>query len=267
MEFEPSQWEEIASHSKEKGLLFLSTPFSMEAVTLLEKLDMPAWKIGSGEINNLPLLERIAETGKPVLLSTGMSSWAEIDDVISFLQTITSDLAILQCTTSYPCPPEKVGLNILSQLRDRYDCPIGLSDHSGTIFPSLAGVSLGVDLIEVHAVFSRECFGPDVSSSVTIRELAQLVEGVRFIESVLNSPVDKDGQALEMKELSEIFGKSLYTRSQLPKGHVLSMDDLSFKKPGTGIPVKKVREIVGRKLLRAYDFNEQLSEVDLDEQS
>jgi N-acetylneuraminate synthase len=263
MEFTPAQWKELSDHSTEKGLMFLSSPFSMEAVTLLEELEMPAWKIGSGELANHPLLERIVQNGKPILLSTGMSSWTEIDDAVSVVQGTDSDLAIFQCTTSYPCPPDKTGLNLLSELRDRYSCPVGLSDHSGTIFPGLAAVSLGADLIEVHAVFSRECFGPDVTSSVTMKELTQLVVGVRFIEAILNSPVDKDEQAAEMEDLSKIFGKSLYTRSQLPKGHLLSMQDLSFKKPGTGIPAKRVGEILGKKLLREYKTNEQLREVDL----
>jgi N,N'-diacetyllegionaminate synthase len=264
MEFSRTQWRDLAAHALDKGLIFLSSPFSMEAVELLEELDVAAWKIGSGETSNLPMLERIAATGKPVLLSTGMSSWAEINEAISTLRNVGADLAVFQCTTSYPCPPEKIGLNILSELRARYDCPIGLSDHSGTIFPSMAAVPLGAKLIEVHTVFSKESFGPDVYSSVTIRELSQLVQGVRFIESSLSSPIDKDEQSIQMAELSRLFGKSLYTRGNLPIGHVLSIDDVSLKKPGTGIPAKRLNDVLGKRLIRSYQPNEQLREVEFE---
>ena len=264
MEFSRTQWRDLSAHALDKGLVFLSSPFSMEAVDLLNELDMAAWKIGSGETSNLPMLKKIAATGKPVLLSTGMSSWAEIDEAISTVRNMDADLAVFQCTTSYPCPPEKIGLNLLGEFRDRYDCPIGLSDHSGTIFPSLAAVPLGAKLIEVHTVFSKECFGPDVNSSVTISELGQLVQGVRFIESILKSPIDKDEQSIQLAELSRLFGKSLYTCRALPRGHALSIDDISLKKPGTGIPAKHLVHVMGKVLKKDYHANLQLKLEDLE---
>jgi N,N'-diacetyllegionaminate synthase len=264
MEFSRTQWRDLSAHALDKGLVFLSSPFSMEAVELLEEIDMAAWKIGSGETSNLPMLEKIAATGKPVLLSTGMSSWAEIDEAISTVRSVNADLAVFQCTTSYPCPPEKIGLNLLHEFQARYDCPIGLSDHSGTIFPSLAVVPLGAKLIELHTVFSKECFGPDVNSSVTISELGQLVQGIRFIESILNSPIDKDQQSKQLADLSRLFGKSLYIRRDLPKGHVLSIDDVALKKPGTGIPAKRLNDVLGKKLTKSYQSNEQLREIDFE---
>jgi N-acetylneuraminate synthase len=264
MEFSRTQWHDLASHASDKGLVFLSSPFSTEAVDLLEELGMAAWKIGSGETSNLPLLQRIAATGKPVLLSTGMSSWADIDEAISTVRDMGTDLAVFQCTTSYPCPPEKIGLNLISELQARYECPIGLSDHSGTIFPSLAAVTLGAKLIEIHTVFSKDCFGPDVSSSVTITELGQLVQGVRFIESIINSPIDKDELSHQLTDLSRLFGKSLYTRRRLLKGHILSIDDISLKKPGTGIPSKDLANVLGKVLTRDYQENMQIKLGDLE---
>jgi N,N'-diacetyllegionaminate synthase len=264
MEFSRDQWRDLATHALEKGLVFLSSPFSMEAVELLGELDVAAWKIGSGETSNLPMLEQIAATGKPVLLSTGMSSWAEIDEAISTVRSVDGDFAVFQCTTSYPCPPEKIGLNLLREFQARYDCPIGLSDHSGTIFPSLAAIPLGAKMIEIHTVFSKDCFGPDVNSSVTLGELGQLVQGVRFIESILNSPIDKDHQSMQLAELSRLFGKSIYIRRDLPKGHVLSIDDVSLKKPGTGIAAKRLNEVLGKRLTKNYQANEQLREIDFE---
>ena len=264
MQFTKAQWRDLASHASEKGLVFLSSPFSMEAVDLLEELHMTAWKVGSGEANNLPMIKKMASTGKPILLSTGMSSWAEVDEAISTVRSMGADLALFQCTTSYPCPPEKIGLNVLCEFQNRYDCPIGLSDHSGTIFPSLAAVALGAKLVEIHTVFSKECFGPDVDSSVTIRELGQLVQGIRFIESAINSPVDKDIQSNELADLSRLFSKSLYAQRDLPKGHVLSIEDIALKKPGTGIPAKRLNDILGKKLTKSYQANEQLREADFE---
>jgi N-acetylneuraminate synthase len=199
MEFTPEQWYGLKAHADEAGLLFLCSPFSVESVRLLDPL-VGTWKLASGEVTNRPLLEAIAETAKPVIVSTGMMTMAELDEVLVWFP----DHAILQCTSAYPCPPERVGLNVLRDFRRLYDCPVGLSDHSGTIYPSLAAVTLGCDILEVHVTLSREAFGFDVSSSVTTAELRQLVDGVRFIERAM-IPVDKDATARELEPMRRLF--------------------------------------------------------------
>ena len=264
MEFSAEQWAELSRHAIDRGLVFLSTPFSMEAVDLLVRLEIPAWKIGSGETSNLPLLDRVARTGKPVLLSSGMSSWSELDEAMDCIQTAGGSAALFQCTTSYPCPPEQLGLNVIKELRERYGCPVGLSDHSGTIYAGLAATTLGVNMIEVHAVFSKESFGPDVYSSVTTSELAQLVEGIRFIEKAVEHPVRKDDEAEVRSELRMLFGKSLVAACDLPLGHQLRANDIVLKKPGTGIPAKRLTEMVGRTIRRAYTNNELFEEKDIE---
>ena len=183
MEFTLEQWRGLAEHARECGLEFLSTPFSVEAVDLLEKIGVPAYKVGSGDVCNDDLLEAIIKTGKSVLLSSGMSTYGELDHAVT-LADQNIDFAIFQCTTSYPCNAEDIGYNVLDELKNRYSCAVGLSDHSGTIFPSLAAVALGARLIEVHAVFSSNA-GPDTKSSLDMAELSQLVSGIRFIEKVL----------------------------------------------------------------------------------
>jgi len=264
VEFTDVQWQALARHARERGLLFLSTPFSFEAIDLLEKLDIPAWKVGSGEVNNLPLVERMAKTGKPVLLSSGMSPWADLDAAVEVVQKAKAPLAVLQCTTAYPCPPDKIGLNMLSELRQRYACPVGLSDHSGTIYPGLAAATLGANLLEIHVVFSRECFGPDTPASVTTAELKQLVEGVRFIEQMQAHPVDKDAMAEDMTALRQTFGKSLVASADLEAGRQLQAGDIALKKPGTGIPAARYNEFVGRVLRRAVVRNELIVEDDVE---
>jgi N-acetylneuraminate synthase len=264
LEFAPAQWQSLADHARESGLLFLSTPFSFEAVELLEAVGMPAWKVGSGEVTNLPMLERMAATGRPVLVSSGMASWAELDRAVETVRKSRAPLAVLQCTTAYPCPAEKVGLNVLAELRDRYRCPVGLSDHSGTIYASLAAAALGANLLEVHVVFSRDCFGPDVKASVTVSELGQLVEGVRFVERAMAHPLDKEQLAAGMGELKTMFGKSIVAARDLPAGHKLQPADLALKKPGSGIPAARLNEVVGRRLARGVAADSLLAEEDLD---
>ena len=192
-----------------------------------------------------------------------MSPLREIDALVEQASDRHADLTLLQCTSSYPCPPEKVGLNLIPFLRQRHGCKVGLSDHSGTIFPGLAGAAIGLDALEVHITFSRECFGPDVPASITLAELSQLVEGIRFIETMRTNPVEKDELAAEMQPLRDLFTKSVTARVDLAQGTVISESHLAFKKPGTGIPANRVAEIVGRKLVRSVAANSLLREEDL----
>ena len=263
MEFTEDQWRDLAEHAREKGLLFLSSPFSVEAVELLGRVGVAAWKIASGEVSNPPLFEPMADTGLPILLSTGMSSLAEIDAAVEWVQGRGLPLAVLQCTTAYPCPPEKIGLNLISFFRERYGAPAGLSDHSGTIYPALAAAALGVEVLEVHVTLSREMYGPDVPASVTTAELGQLVEGVRFIERIRAHPVDKDEAAREMQPLRDAFTKSVVLLADLPAGTVLRREHLATKKPGTGVPAARLPEVVGCRLTRDVQADELFSMADL----
>lgn len=264
MEFTEEQWRGLAEHANERGLIFLSSAFSPEAVELLERVGVPAWKVGAGEVSNLPLLAKMARTGKPMILSSGMSDWTELDAAVNCVRENGASVAVLQCTTAYPCPPEKLGLNVIAELRERYKCPVGLSDHSGAIYAGLAAVTLGAKMIEVHVAFSRECFGPDVIASITTPELKQLVEGVRFIERALAAPVDKRAMAEEMTELRKVFGKSVVAARDLNAGERIAAEDIAFKKPGSGIPAASLNEVINRRLKRAVAANTMLSEDDLD---
>jgi len=264
MEFTETQWKGLKDHAEDRGLLFLSSPFSLEAVDLLQRIGVPAWKVASGEVSNRPMLERMARTGLPILLSSGMSPLAELDSAIGLFRRAGCRVAVLQCTSAYPCPPEQIGLNVLAELRDRYGCPVGLSDHSGTIYPSLAAATLGAEVLEVHVTLSRDMFGPDVPASVTTAELRQLVQGVRFIEAMIASPVDKDAAALELSSLRRLFTKSLVALHDLPAGTRLREGMLAARKPGTGIPAARLSETIGRTLRRHVTRGSLLMEDDLD---
>lgn len=264
MGFTETQWVEIKTHCDEAGVEFMSSCFSQAAVDMMERIGMARYKIGSGEVTNFLLLEKIARTGKPIILSSGMSSLEELDAAVAFIRPFGNDLSILQCTTAYPTPPERVGLNVMQVLRERYpDCKIGLSEHTALTATGIAAAALGADILEFHAVFDRRMFGPDASSSLTIDEVKHLVDGVRAVETMLANPIDKTDNS-QYSSLKSIFEKSLALSRDLPQGHRLAFDDLEAKKPaGQGIAASSFRDVIGRKLSRAmqqYDF---LTEQDL----
>ncbi len=264
MEFSGEQWAGLKSHAEDKGLIFLSSAFSHAAVDLLRNLGMPAWKVASGELTNLPLISHMASDAKPVLLSTGMSPHSEIDAAVAVVRNAKAPLAIFQCTTQYPSPAESIGLNMLDELRDRHRCAVGLSDHSGTMFPSLAAAAAHkAQLIEVHLTLSRDMFGPDVVASVTPAELKQLVEGVRFIEKMAANPISKHAIDPRTAPMRQIFFKSVVPLSDLTKGTRLTRDVLGLKKPGTGIPAAEFEAVVGRVLKRAVSKDTPLQQEDL----
>ncbi|UCG08131.1 MAG: N-acetylneuraminate synthase family protein [Desulfobacterales bacterium] len=260
MEFTEEQWCGLKRHADERGLVFLSSPFSVKAVELLKRVGVAAWKVPSGETTNAPMLKRMMATGLPVILSTGMSPISEIDTAVGCIKSGGVPLAVLQCTTAYPCPPEKIGLNLISEFLERYGCAVGLSDHSGTIYPGLAAATLGIDILETHVTFSRKIFGPDVPASITIKELRRLVEGIRFIETMMANPVNKEQMAREMESLRNTFTKSVVVRIDLPAGTTLREEHLALKKPGTGIPAARLPELIGRRLKQAVTADSLLSE-------
>ncbi|MGK0187476.1 MAG: N,N'-diacetyllegionaminate synthase [Verrucomicrobiales bacterium] len=265
MEFSRDQWQGLKDHCDKVGLEFLSSPFSLAAIDLLESIDIGRYKIGSGEVTNLLMLEKIGMTGKPVILSSGMSSFHELDDAVTLLKGFGSDVSILQCTTAYPTQPEDIGLNVISEFAARYQTEkVGLSDHSGTIFPSLAAVVLGAKVIEVHCVFDRDMFGPDSKASLTIAEITDLAKGVRFLEQSLAVTVDKADNS-RFQELKGIFEKSLAVNKRLPEGHVITFDDLESKKPaGCGIPAREHKMVIGATLQRGLEQYAFLEEDNID---
>lgn len=248
MEFTPDQWAGLFQHAADRELIFLSSAFSSEAVDLLAALAVPAWKVGSGETNNPELLGRMLATGKPILLSTGMSRWEEITEMVQTIQRQGNPLAIFQCTSKYPNPLTDVGLNVLDELQNRYCVPVGLSDHSASIFPSLAAMAKNASLIEVHLTFHRAMFGPDVPVSLTFEEFQCLVEGRDAFHVMQQNPVEKDEMATELSQMRALFNKSVALKENQPQGTVLTSEMLTVKKPGTGIPAKEKVLCIGKVL-------------------
>lgn len=263
MEFTLDQWATIKKHCDEVGLDFICSPFSNLAVDWLEEVGVHTYKVGSGEVNNFLLLEKITQTGKPIIISSGMSSFSELDKTVDFLKSKKADFSILQCTTAYPTKPEQFGLNVIAELKERYKVTIGFSDHSAKISTGIAAVALGTEILEFHVVFNRSMFGPDAIASLTIEETKQLVDAVNEIHLAQNNPINKNSND-DFKELKSIFEKSLAINKNLPQGHILTFADLESKKPkGYGISAADFEKVIGRQLntnKSQWDF---LNEEDL----
>ncbi len=260
MEFTAEQWAGLKLHCEQKGLEFLSSPFSCEAVDLLEKLGVKKYKVGSGEVSNLLMLEKIAQTGKNIILSSGMSSLSELDSTIDFLKPFGNSISVLQCTTAYPTTAGQWGLDMIPFLKQRYQLPTGFSDHSGDIYACLAATALRAELLEFHVVFDHRMFGPDARSSLTIDRVKQMVSGVNQVSKDLLTKTDKESSE-NFSDLKKIFQKSLAVNKDLEAGHVISFNDLESKKPsGYGLDAKDFKLIIGKILKQkkmAQDFLQQ----------
>lgn len=248
--FTLKQWKELKAKCDEQKIEFLSSPFSIEAVELLEKVGVKRYKVPSGEVTNLPLLKVIAKTKKPVLLSSGMSTWKELDDAVHTIQNFHNNITVLQCTSEYPCSYDNVGLNIMLEMKERYQLSVGFSDHTLTNYSAFTAVALGASVIEKHLTFSRKMYGSDAKHSLEPKEFSDLVQGIRAIETILSSKADKDIIADKMSEMKEVFQKSIVAVVDIAGGSIIAKDMIVFKKPGSGIPPGEVNKIIGKRLKR-----------------
>ena len=263
MGFTLEQWKGIKQRCDDHHLDFICSPFSNLAVDWLEEIGTSRYKIGSGEVTNFLLLEKIARTGKPVILSSGMSSFEELDKSVEFLKERKVSFSILQCTTAYPTAPKDFGFNVIAELKKKYNVPIGFSDHSAKIATCIAATALGAEILEFHVVFDRKMFGPDAASSIEIDEIPALVEGIRNTKIALDHPVSKTN-GNDFKALKQIFEKSLAVNKALPKGHSITFDDLEAKKPkGYGIEAIRFMDVIGKKLISEKSKWDFLNEEDL----
>ncbi|MDQ3070666.1 MAG: N-acetylneuraminate synthase family protein [Acidobacteriota bacterium] len=243
--FSASQWASLAAECRELGAEFISSPFSEEAVDLLERTGIDRYKIPSGEVTNLPLIDAVARTSKPVLLSSGMTSWAEVDRAVNTVLAHHDRLVVMQCTSEYPCPYEQVGLNVMIEMRDRYNAPVGLSDHTLTPHAAVAAVTLGASVIEKHFTLSKQLYGSDAKHSMEPHEFAAMCDGIRAAAIMRDVRVDKD--AIDrFKDMRRVFQKSIVATVAIPRGTLITREMLGIKKPGTGLSPDRLNDVVGR---------------------
>jgi N,N'-diacetyllegionaminate synthase len=259
--FSSEQWSDLYQAAHAKGLKFGCSVFSIEALNQLLDTGVDIIKIPSGEVTNLPLLRTVAKVCDFVHISSGMSTFAELEIALGALHSVR-DIVLFQCRSEYPVPPERIGLNVVSEMKERFNLPIGLSDHSVGIEMSIAAVAIGATAIEKHLTFSRSMYGSDAFNALEPDEFCDLSAGVNRVWSAIQNPVDKN-EISELLEMRTIFQKGIYAKKYLPAGHKLTMDDLKFLKPMLGVPVENVDSVVGKVLVQAVKQDAYISNGDL----
>lgn len=260
MELTEDQWFEVKKHCEIKNVEFLCTPFSISAFKLLEKLKVKKYKIGSADLDNKLLLEYVARSNKEIIISTGLSSIKDIDNAVNFIRLKNNkDITILECISKYPHSPSDVRLGNLSYYKKRYNCKVGLSDHSGSIIPSIAAATLGADVLEFHSVFSRDMFGPDSTSSLTMQEITDLVKNLKIIEKIKNKRNLNKNNSIKNN-----FSRSIIINKSKKKNSTIKIYDLEAVKPaGKGINPKFLDKILNRKLNKGMVKNSYLNFKDI----
>jgi len=262
--FSFDQWKALKNHCNDLRIEFISSPFSTEAVSLLEDVGICCYKIASGEVTNVDMLAAIAKTGKPVILSSGMSNWSELDLAVSVLREYGCvDLSVLQCSSAYPCPLSQVGLNVIHEIKTRYRCKVGFSDHTETNYAAFAAVALGAEIIEKHLTFSKYMYGSDAPLAAEPSQFFDLVSGVRAVLDIMSHPVDKD-QLKPYHEMKQVFEKSIVASVTLKKGDTLQKYMIALKKPGGGLPASEISTIIGRQLVRDLGADDPIHLEDLE---
>ncbi len=242
-------------YCQENNILFMSTPFDFESVDLLEKLGVELYKIGSGDLTNIPLLQYIAKKQKPMIVSTGMSNLGEVEEAVNYIKGCGNEnIILLHCISNYPAAYEDVNLKAMNTLKEAFKLPVGYSDHTSGIEVPIAAVAMGAKVIEKHFTLDKTMEGPDHKASLSSKELKEMVSNIRYVESALGNGIKKPQDS--ERNNRKVSRKSLTAARNLKKGDKISKEDIDIKRPGTGIPPKFIDEIVGSVLLRDTKIND-----------
>ncbi|EMO53383.1 N-acetylneuraminate synthase [Leptospira noguchii] len=255
LELSKENHEKLIQHCKRTGIEFLSTAFDLQSLAFLEQLNLSRYKIPSGEITNFPYLQKIGSSGKPIILSTGMSTLGEIESALLVLETTGAkrdEITVLHCNTEYPTPYSDVNLSAMKSIADAFKIKVGYSDHTSGIEVSVAAVALGASVIEKHFTLNRSLPGPDHKASLEPNELKTMVRSIRNVELSLGDGIKKPSSS-EFKNIS-IARKSIVAASSIKAGEIFTRENLTTKRPGDGISPMRFDEVIGLKAKR--DFSE-----------
>ena len=257
LELSYDEFLKLKDYCDEKGICFLSTPFDFDSIEFLDSIDMPFWKIPSGEVTNYPYLAALAKTGKPAVMSTGMCTMEEIEAAVNVLrENGTEDIKLLHCNTEYPTPFEDVNLKAMQTMRGHFGLEVGYSDHTRGIEVPLAAVALGATVIEKHFTLDRDMEGPDHKASLEPDELEAMVKGIRNIEKALGSGV-KEPSPSEKKNIA-VARKSIVAKRAIARGETLTEENVTVKRPGSGISPMKWNEVLGTVAVRDFAEDEMI---------
>jgi N,N'-diacetyllegionaminate synthase len=257
LELNESAHRELISYCKQKQIMFLSTPFDHESIDLLHSFEMPIFKIPSGEITNLPYLRHVGRLGKEVILSTGMADLGEIEDALDALVqsgTLMDNITVLHATTEYPCPIEDVNLRAMQTIKAAFGVKVGYSDHTQGIDVPIAAVAMGACVIEKHFTLDRTMEGPDHKASLEPAELKAMVQGIRRVSEALGSGIKKPSKS-EAKNIT-IARKSIVALRVIKTGEIFSLENLTVKRPGSGINPMRWDEMIGQVAQRDYQYDD-----------
>jgi N,N'-diacetyllegionaminate synthase len=258
LELDAATHQRLIDHCRQVGIQFLSSPFDAESADLLATMDVPLFKVPSGEITNLPFLQHLARKGRPLILSTGMSTLEEVKEAVNALEAAgVSKLTLLHCVTEYPAPYADVNLRAMQTLKSTFGLPVGYSDHTPGIEISIAAAALGAEVIEKHFTLDRSLPGPDHAASLEPAELRQMVAAIRHVEVALGTGI-KSPAPCEVHNIS-VARKSIVAARALPAGHRLVTEDLDIKRPGNGLAPKLLPDLIGRTLREAVAKDELIS--------
>lgn len=245
LELGKEDFKQIAEYATRKDIIFLSTPSGEWSTNLLYDLGVPAYKIASGDITNIPLLKYIAKKGLPIIMSTGMANLGEIEDALDAIySTGNEQVILLHCVASYPTPLEEVNLRVIDTLKQAFQLPVGFSDHTTSTIVPVAAAALGASVIEKHFTLDKNLPGPDHKASANPDELKRILEGIRELEVLLGSPIKRCTKSEE--ETKVAFRRSIVAKTDISKGTRITRDMLAIKRPGTGIPPKFLDIVVSR---------------------
>lgn len=257
LEFDIEVHKELISYCQEKNIIFLSTPFDHDSINMLDNLGLQTFKIPSGEITNLPYLRHIGSLGKKIILSTGMSTLAEVGDALNILNeagTLKEDITVLHANTMYPTPIEDVNLNAMLTIKGKFAVAVGYSDHTLGIEVDIAAVALGASCIEKHFTLDKNMTGPDHKASLDPKELKKMVSSIRNTEKILGSH-DKRPSPSEICNI-KVVRKSIVAKQVIKKGEVFTKDNIAIKRPGDGISPMKWDKVIHSVALKNYDIDE-----------
>ena len=252
LELSFDEFKEIRDYALENNVMFISSPFDTESVDMLEKLHVPLYKLGSGELTNFELIDYVQKTGKPMIISTGMATLEEIKETYDYIND-KENLTILHCITGYPTSFEEANLNFIKTLQSEFDVPIGFSDHSPGIELPIAAVALGACVVEKHFTLDKNMEGPDHKASLNPEEFKAMVDAIRHVEVAMGDGVRHfSDDELEIKKIAR---KSIVLNQNVKKNSFIEKEMLSIKRPGDGIAPKFINDVVGKKLNKDLDAN------------
>ncbi len=260
LELSSSAHETLVRHCRARGILFLSSAFDEASADLLERLDVPAFKIPSGELTNLPLLEHLARKGRPLIVSTGMATLEEVEQAVRAIRRAGAvpPLVLLHCVSSYPAPADHANLRAMDTLAGSFGCPVGYSDHTEGLEVALAAAARGACVIEKHLTLDRSLPGPDHHASSTPDEFPRLVHSIRVVEGALGD--GRKAPAACERPIADVARKSLVTARDVPAGARLTAEAIAIKRPGTGLPPARLADVIGRVAARMIPADTLLSE-------